>query len=184
MSELLTTARPYAKALFKNAKEQGMIDEYFIMLKNLLAAVEDKNLTKILSNDSFDSDDKSNILTDVLKDNINEPFIRFIKLLINNDRLEVINEIVSLYDYLLQEEKSQKTAGIETAFELSADQVKEIKSALEKRFDKKIEIKQNIDSELLAGAIVKVDDLVIDGSYKEQLRKLESQLIWNKKRNR
>ena len=177
MSELLTTARPYAKALFKNAKEQGMIDEYFIMLKNLLAAVEDKNLTKILSNDSFDSNDKSNILTDVLKDNINEPFIRFIKLLINNDRLEVINEIVSLYDYLLQEEKSQKTAIIETAFELSADQVKEIKNALEKRFDKKIEIKQNIDSELLAGAIVKVDDLVIDGSYKEQLRKLESQLI-------
>ena len=48
MSELLTTARPYAKALFKSAKEQGMIDEYFIMLKNLLAAVEDKNLTKIL----------------------------------------------------------------------------------------------------------------------------------------
>ena len=154
-----------------------MIDEYFIMLKNLLAAVEDKNLTKILSNDSFDSNDKSNILTDVLKDNINEPFIRFIKLLINNDRLEVINEIVSLYDYLLQEEKRQKTAIIETAFELSSDQVKEIKSALEKRFDKKIEIKQNIDSELLAGAIVKVDDLVIDGSYKEQLRKLESQLI-------
>ena len=105
MSELLTTARPYAKALFKNAKEQGMIDEYFIMLKNLLAAVEDKNLTKILSNDSFDSNDKSNILTDVLKDNINESFIRFIKLLINNDRLEVINEIVSLYDHLLQEEK-------------------------------------------------------------------------------
>ena len=77
----------------------------------------------------------------------------------------------------MQEEKSQKTAIIETAFELSAGQVKEIKSALEKRFDKKIEIKQNIDSELLAGAIVKVDDLVIDGSYKEQLRKLESQLI-------
>ena len=177
MSELLTTARPYAKALFKSAKEQGMIDEYFIMLKNLLAAVEDKNLTKILSNDSFDSNDKSNILTDVLKKNINESFIRFIKLLIKNDRLEVINEIVSLYDYLLQEEKSQKTAIIETAFELSSDQVKEIKSALEKRFDKKVEIKQNIDSELLAGAIVRVDDLVIDGSYKEQLRKLESQLI-------
>ena len=38
MSELLTTARPYAKALFKSAKEQGMIDEYFIMLKNLFAA--------------------------------------------------------------------------------------------------------------------------------------------------
>ena len=35
MSELLTAARPYAKALFKSAKEQNMLDQYFSMLKNL-----------------------------------------------------------------------------------------------------------------------------------------------------
>ena len=35
MSELLTTARPYAKALFKTAKDQSTLDEYFEMLNNL-----------------------------------------------------------------------------------------------------------------------------------------------------
>ena len=44
-------------------------------------------------------------------------------------------------------------------------------------FNKKIEIEQNLDSTLLAVAVVRIDDLVIDGSLREQLRKLESQLI-------
>ena len=177
MSELLTTARPYAKALFKTAREQNMIDAYFDMLKNLLTVVSDKNVSKILSNDSYDSKYKSSLITDILKDSSNEHFNRFINLLIDNARIDVVHEITGLYDIFLQEEKSQKTALIDTAFELDSDQITEIKKALEKRFDKKIEIKQNIDSTLLAGAVVKVDDLVIDGSYREQLRKLESHLI-------
>ena len=177
MSELLTTARPYAKALFKTAREQNMIDAYFDMLKNLLTVVSDKNVSKILSNDSYDSKYKSSLITDILKDSSNEHFNRFINLLIDNARIDVVHEITGLYDIFLQEEKSQKTALIDTAFELDSDQITEIKKALEKRFDKKIEIKQNVDPNLLAGAVVKVDDLVIDGSFKEQLRKLESHLI-------
>ena len=76
-----------------------------------------------------------------------------------------------------KEEKNLKTAKIDTAFELNPDQLDAIKLVLEKRFNKKIEIEQNLDSTLLAGAVVRIDDLVIDGSLKEQLRKLESQLI-------
>ena len=48
---------------------------------------------------------------------------------------------------------------------------------MEKRFKKEISLEQNVDPALLAGAVVRVDDLVIDGSLREQLRKLESQLI-------
>ena len=77
----------------------------------------------------------------------------------------------------LQEERSLKTAKIDTAFELSSEQLESVKIALEKRFNKKVVIEQNIDVTLLAGAVVRVDDLVIDGSLKEQLRKLETQLI-------
>ena len=177
MSELITTARPYAKALFKSAKENDLIDKYFEMLNNLSIIVSDKDVSKILSNDSHDAKYKSSLLTDILKDSTNEHFNRFINLLIDNNRIDVVHEITALYDILLQEEKSQKTAVVDTAFELDGDQITEIKNALEKRFDKKIEIKQNVVPNLLAGAVVKVDDLVIDGSFKEQLRKLESHLI-------
>ena len=105
--------------------------------------------------------------------------MRFISLLAENNRLSVVSEIIGLYDSYFQEEKNLKTAKIDTAFELSNEQLDSIKVVLEKRFNKKIEIEQNLDSSLLAGAVVRIDDLVIDGSLREQLRKLESQLIWN-----
>ena len=176
MSELLTAARPYAKALFKSAKDKNMLEKYFDMLQNLNLAVSEKNIKQILTNDSFDNKYKSNLLSEILKDSIDENFSRFIILLAENNRLLVISEITSLFNSYLQEEKSLKKAIIDTAFELSNDQIEEIRTSLENRFNKKIEVEQNINTELLAGAVVRVDDLVIDGSLREQLRKLESQL--------
>ena len=179
MSELLTAARPYAKALFKSAKDKNMLEKYFDMLQNLSLAVSEKNIKQILTNDSFDNKYKSNLLSEILKDSIDENFSRFIILLAENNRLLVISEITSLFNSYLQEEKSLKKAIIDTAFELSNNQIEEIRTSLENRFNKKIEVEQNINTELLAGAVVRVDDLVIDGSLREQLRKLESQLNWN-----
>jgi len=99
--------------------------------------------------------------------------------LAENNRLNVISEILNLYDSYFQDEKNLKIARIDTAIELDEEQLKNIKQALEKRFKKEISLEQNVDPALLAGAVVRVDDLVIDGSLREQLRKLESQLIWN-----
>lgn len=177
MSELQTTARPYAKALFKSAKENNALDKNFDMLKNLKVILCDVNIKAIVSNDSFDNKYKVSLLTGVLEESFDENFVRFISLLAENNRLLVIDEIVDLYGNYFQEEKNLKTAKIDTAFELSSDQIDAIKLVLEKRFNKKIEIEQNLDSTLLAGAVVRIDDLVIDGSLREQLRKLESQLI-------
>ena len=48
--------------------------------------------------------------------------------------------------------------------------------ALEKKLSKKINLKQHINENLIAGAIIKADDLVIDGTVVEKLRKLKSQM--------
>ena len=55
MSELLTTARPYAKALFKSANEHNALEKNFEMLRNLKIVLEDENVKSIVSNDSFDN---------------------------------------------------------------------------------------------------------------------------------
>ena len=48
MSELLTSARPYAKALFRSAKDKNMLEKYFDMLQNLNLAVSEKNIKAII----------------------------------------------------------------------------------------------------------------------------------------
>ena len=66
MSELLTAARPYAKALFKSAKEKNMLDEYFGMLKNLNMVLDNKDIKNILLNDSFDYKYKTSFINFML----------------------------------------------------------------------------------------------------------------------
>ena len=44
------------------------------------------------------------------------------------------------------------------------------------KLSKKINLKQHINEKLIAGAIIKADDLVIDGTVVEKLRKLKSQM--------
>ena len=65
MSELLTTARPYAKALFKTARDQSTLDEYLEMLSNLNLVVNEKEVKNLMINDSFDSKDKIKILSEI-----------------------------------------------------------------------------------------------------------------------
>ena len=97
MSELLTTARPYAKALFKSAKEKNMLEQYSGVLNNLNVVVNEPNIKKILLNDSFDNKYKANVLSEILKDVLDENFSRFITLLTENNRLFVVSEIIDLY---------------------------------------------------------------------------------------
>jgi len=94
MSELQTTARPYAKALFKSAKENNALEKNFDMLKNLKVILCDENIKAIVSNDSFDNKYKVSLLTGVLEESFDENFARFISLLAENNRLLVIDEII------------------------------------------------------------------------------------------
>ena len=56
------------------------------------------------------------------------------------------------------------------------NQVEEIKSTLNKRFDKQINIESSVDKTLIGGAIIRAGDLVIDGSARGKLTKLADTL--------
>ncbi|MBH32508.1 MAG: hypothetical protein CMD90_02540 [Gammaproteobacteria bacterium] len=176
MSELTTIARPYAKALMMHAKEKNNLDNYFEMLSNLKQVVENKEMKKILNDDRLDMDSKMKTLLIVVDEFIDEDFRRFISCLAQNDRTTVIPEIFKLFEDLMLEEKNLVRVVIETAYEIEDKNLKLISKSLENRFNKKIEINQKIDPSLIAGAIIRADDLVIDGSLREKLRKLETQI--------
>jgi F-type H+-transporting ATPase subunit delta len=51
-----------------------------------------------------------------------------------------------------------------------------MKEALARRFDCEIELKNEIDSEVIGGAVVYAGDQVIDGSLRGRLQKLSNSL--------
>jgi F-type H+-transporting ATPase subunit delta len=81
-----------------------------------------------------------------------------------------------LFDARKNDAEGVAAARIDSAFPLTDEQVAELKTALEKRFGKKIEPSVNVDPELVGGARITVGDTVIDASVRAQLLAMAHQL--------
>ena len=61
---------------------------------------------------------------------------------------------------------------VTSAFELSENELANLKGALGRRFDKEINMTSAVDGTLIGGAIIRAGDTVIDGSVRGKLGKL------------
>jgi F-type H+-transporting ATPase subunit delta len=63
-----------------------------------------------------------------------------------------------------------------SAVELSAEQRERFAAALRKRFERDVRLHTEVDSSLLGGAVLRADDLMIDGSVQGGLAQLATQV--------
>ena len=64
-----------------------------------------------------------------------------------------------------------------TAIDADTGVANKIAKALEKKLGRTVELELEIDDELLGGAVVRAEDMVIDGSVRSRLRQLAEALI-------
>jgi F-type H+-transporting ATPase subunit delta len=100
----------------------------------------------------------------------------FIFLLIDHRRTEMLREIQEAFQSELNARLGIAEAHVVSARDLSAEEKRELTSALERRTGKKIEARFHRDESLLGGAVVRVGSTVYDGSVREQLTRLRQQL--------
>ena len=67
-------------------------------------------------------------------------------------------------------------ATVTSAAELSESEMAGIRAALERRFGSKVEIDTAVDAGLIGGAVISAGDVVIDGSLRGKLSRLQSAL--------
>jgi len=67
-------------------------------------------------------------------------------------------------------------ATVTSAGELSGTELDAIKAALAKRFGRAVEVTTAVDASLIGGAVIDAGDVVIDGSLKGKLARLQTAL--------
>jgi F-type H+-transporting ATPase subunit delta len=88
----------------------------------------------------------------------------------------VLPQIRTLFEALKNDTDNVSKARIDTAFPLTDAQAADLKTALERRFGRKIETTVNVDPSLGGGARITVGDTVIDGTIEAQLAAMANQL--------
>jgi len=172
MQEKTTIARPYARAAFEQAREEGDLQKWSAMLQLLNLVVSDSNMQPVISNPRLDSKKLAELILDICGKHLTESGQNFIRLLVETGRLSVAPEIYEIF-----EEKKVRAEGIAeveviSAYPLDDEQQENIKKFMAKRLGKKVDITTRIDETLIGGAIIRAGDSVIDASLKGRLKQL------------
>jgi len=176
MAEPTTIARPYAEAAFDIARADNALPVWSSMLRYASAVVTDPAMARALDNPKLAAGDKESLLLSVCGDKLDAAGRRFVRVLVEAERVAFLPYIAALFDDLKNEAEGVAMARIDSAFPLTDAQLAELKAALEKRFGKKIEPTVNVDPELVGGARITVGDTVIDASVRAQLQAMANQL--------
>jgi F-type H+-transporting ATPase subunit delta len=176
MAELATIARPYAEAAFEIARDGQVLPAWSDMLRFAATIVSDPRVAEALDNPRLDAAAKESLLLSIGGDRFSGEARNFIRVLVEAERIALLPQIAAMFDTLKNQAEATARATIESAFELTGAQVAELRSALEKRFGKKIETTVTVNRDLIGGARVTVGDAVLDGSVQAKLAAMRAQL--------
>ncbi len=174
MSQNLTFARPYARAVFSLAREQGRLPQWSTLLGFSARAVSEPSVQAVLGDPRLDVQALTQVI--VPPGDVDPLFTQFLSVLAESRRLALLPEIAGLFDLLRAEDERVVKATITSATTLDAAELAKLRDALRKRFGREVEVSTAIDAALIGGAVIDAGDVVIDGSIRTKLARLGAAL--------
>lgn len=183
MSNEIKSSKNYAQALIELAGENASLkDTFFNEIKEInIAFSKVPNSKKIFSSPAISKEEKKSIVKKMLQGKVNETIFNFLNILIENDKLSLLEEIQNQYLILLNKSKGILVAEVYSAHEISDDTVKALIETLQCNISNtqnvnNIVIEKKLDPSLIGGLKLKINDLVYDGSIKSRLEGLKRRL--------
>jgi F-type H+-transporting ATPase subunit delta len=172
-------AKRYAKALVALARQHGRLAETGEQLKRFADLVADTPALKsLLHNPAISGHFKDDLLTDLTQRLRLGPLeASFVRMLLEKGRLPEMPHIVALYDVLAAEAQNRLRVQVKTAVPLSAALQEEVRQRFAHYTSKDIIIDQEIDPTLIGGIVVQMGSLVLDGSIRNELLRLKTELV-------
>lgn len=176
MIDMTTLARPYSRAAFRHAQASNQVG-YWSKALNLAAAItKETKIDLVLRCPRISNKEKLSLFNSILGKSLNIEVENFIGILIENKRVFILPKIYILFQqYKDTAEKSEK-AEVISAFPLDEDLQDNITEALSAKFNRKVSIDVVCDPSLIGGLVIRVGNLVIDGSVREKLTSLAKSL--------
>ena len=188
-AELATLARPYARAAFSHAaqatgkgkgkgkgKQAEGLAAWSRMLALLAEAARTQPMQRIMASPLLSAEDKAARFAQLMEGDLNDEGRRLLALLAEHGRLALLPQVAALFENLRAQQEKTVEVSLVSAFEVSKKQAQELAAALTRKLKREVSLKTSLDPALLGGALVKVEDRVLDASLRGRLQKLSQAL--------
>ena len=172
-------ARPYARAAFEDAQDAQALPLWSDLLQAAAAIATDPAMRHLLGpwNPQLRGEQKADLVAGLCRDvrggaETPDVFVAFLKMLAEFHRLHQLPGIAVLFERLRAEAESVLHAQLITAAAVTDAQRGRVSEALKAKFKRSVDLDCKTDTSLIAGAVIRIGDRVIDGSARGRLDKL------------
>lgn len=166
-------AHQYALAVFSLAEEANRSEEFIGVLSNFAKSL-DENAYKFFAHPGIERDQKMKVVEETAQDSL---LIHFLKVLIENDRIPLIDAITMAYKDILDDIHKVMQVKVLSKTPLKKDNINKIKERLSKTYGRTVELETVIDPSIIGGFRLEFEGNIIDETINKQLDYMKSSLL-------
>ena len=167
--------RRYAKAFLEFAIKNQMADQGLADLELLTATIkQNRELRNILSQPFISKEKKENIIKRIFENKISANTLKFIMLMLDKNRPNIIPLVLEAYRDMYYEYKDIALVTITTAVHIDEATQQKMLYYVKDKISGTVQIVNKIDKSIIGGFIVNYQDYQYDESVKTKLKNLES----------
>lgn len=166
----------YSRALFQSAIEKEQLDKVYKDMLFISEICRMSQVKELLDSPIIIPSKKVAVLHSVLEKEIEKTTLSLVDLLVKNGRESFLPAVARVFRDETLKYKGITEAQLTTAVPVNEKVRKQIIELISKVFKTKVELKENLENEIIGGFILRVNDNFIDASVRNKLRKIRKGL--------
>lgn len=169
-------ANRYANALMELSEENGTLKEDLAQAVLVHDSLRNAEVQTFLVHPHIVYSQKQDLLKQTFADRISNHLMGLLCLMIDKKREAFIVPALDVFIASANQKQGITEARVVAAVEMSEEQVALIHDILQKRLNRTIAIKTEVDSDLLGGFYILVDGHVFDGTLRTEIHRMKESL--------
>jgi F-type H+-transporting ATPase subunit delta len=166
----------YARALFEVAEERDLLDPIHDELTQFSDALsENRELQTFFFSPYFSTEEKKAGLRKAVT-GADPAFMNFLEALIERHRMPAIFRIKARYQDMWEDARDLLPVQLTSAIELDSSTVASIGDRIGEQTKRTVELKSNVDPDILGGIVLRVGNVILDASIRNRLEQLRKQV--------
>jgi F-type H+-transporting ATPase subunit delta len=174
----LSAVSTYAEALFEAARERDELEEVLEEFEDFEAALEESEELRLFFYGGQIPEREKRRAIDALTEGMSLTTRNFLKVLSDNGREEILEEILVRYEELVKEHLGRVEVEVTTAVELSEDELDLMKERLGNSLEgREVILQTSVDPNILGGAVFRFGGRRVDSSVRGRLEGLREEML-------
>ncbi|MGH3089648.1 MAG: ATP synthase F1 subunit delta [Rubrobacteraceae bacterium] len=174
----MSAVSTYAEALFGAARERDELEQTLSDLRDFDDALRENEELRLFYYGGQVPETQKRKAIDGLTEDMTLSTRNFLKVLSDNDREEVLHEVVIRYEELVKEHLGRVEVSVTTAVELSEESKEKLKGRLGEILEgREVILEASVNPDLLGGAVFRFGGTMFDGSVRGRLQGLREEML-------